>query len=107
LSTQTSQISVQILNLTYMPNILYPRLLSVFFSRLEMLLSYFIGSSIFLLFLTILFIISPIFGFFLSLLVWWLVPYFSGFISFELGLLFFYGLYKTGRVYCYNYWMVF
>nr|QXT43958.1 NADH dehydrogenase subunit 1 [Acholotermes chirotus]QXT44426.1 NADH dehydrogenase subunit 1 [Acholotermes sp. CMRT125]QXT44439.1 NADH dehydrogenase subunit 1 [Acholotermes sp. CMRT134] len=32
---------------------------------------------------------SPIFGFFLSLLVWVLVPYLSGFISFELGLLFF------------------
>nr|AQP28453.1 NADH dehydrogenase subunit 1 [Promirotermes sp. A TB-2017] len=32
---------------------------------------------------------SPIFGFFLSLLVWLLVPYLSGFISFELGLLFF------------------
>jgi len=27
---------------------------------------------------------SPIFGFFLSLLVWLLVPYLSGFISFEL-----------------------
>nr|QXT44387.1 NADH dehydrogenase subunit 1 [Apicotermes arquieri]QXT44504.1 NADH dehydrogenase subunit 1 [Apicotermes arquieri] len=32
---------------------------------------------------------SPVFGFFLSLLVWVLVPYLSGFISFELGLLFF------------------
>nr|URX53511.1 NADH dehydrogenase subunit 1 [Longicaputermes sinaicus]URX53537.1 NADH dehydrogenase subunit 1 [Longicaputermes sinaicus]URX53563.1 NADH dehydrogenase subunit 1 [Longicaputermes sinaicus] len=32
---------------------------------------------------------SPVFGLFLSLLVWLLVPYFSGFISFELGLLFF------------------
>nr|YP_009350922.1 NADH dehydrogenase subunit 1 [Promirotermes pygmaeus]AQP28130.1 NADH dehydrogenase subunit 1 [Promirotermes pygmaeus] len=32
---------------------------------------------------------SPIFGFFLSLLVWLLFPYLSGFISFELGLLFF------------------
>nr|YP_009351676.1 NADH dehydrogenase subunit 1 [Globitermes sulphureus]AQP30352.1 NADH dehydrogenase subunit 1 [Globitermes sulphureus] len=32
---------------------------------------------------------SPIFGFFLSLLVWLLVPYLSGFVSFELGLLFF------------------
>nr|WMY24091.1 NADH dehydrogenase subunit 1 [Malagasitermes milloti] len=32
---------------------------------------------------------SPIFGFFLSLLVWLLVPYLSGFISFDLGLLFF------------------
>nr|AQP28208.1 NADH dehydrogenase subunit 1 [Nasutitermes longirostris] len=32
---------------------------------------------------------SPIFGFFLSLLVWLLIPYLSGFISFELGLLFF------------------
>nr|YP_009351403.1 NADH dehydrogenase subunit 1 [Inquilinitermes inquilinus]AQP29478.1 NADH dehydrogenase subunit 1 [Inquilinitermes inquilinus] len=32
---------------------------------------------------------SPIFGFFLSLLIWLLVPYLSGFISFELGLLFF------------------
>nr|YP_009515450.1 NADH dehydrogenase subunit 1 [Pericapritermes nitobei]AYB71140.1 NADH dehydrogenase subunit 1 [Pericapritermes nitobei] len=32
---------------------------------------------------------SPIFGFFLSLLVWSLIPYLSGFISFELGLLFF------------------
>jgi NADH-ubiquinone oxidoreductase chain 1 len=31
---------------------------------------------------------SPIFGFFLSLLVWLLVPYLSGFISFELGLFF-------------------
>jgi NADH-ubiquinone oxidoreductase chain 1 len=35
---------------------------------------------------------SPIFGFFLSLLVWLLVPYLSGFISCELGLLFFFGL---------------
>nr|AQP29551.1 NADH dehydrogenase subunit 1 [Angularitermes nasutissimus] len=32
---------------------------------------------------------SPVFGFFLSLLVWLLVPYLSGFFSFELGLLFF------------------
>nr|YP_009351611.1 NADH dehydrogenase subunit 1 [Hirtitermes hirtiventris]AQP30061.1 NADH dehydrogenase subunit 1 [Hirtitermes hirtiventris] len=32
---------------------------------------------------------SPIFGLFLSLLVWLLIPYLSGFISFELGLLFF------------------
>nr|URH17020.1 NADH dehydrogenase subunit 1 [Calcaritermes temnocephalus] len=32
---------------------------------------------------------SPVFGLFLSLLVWILMPYFSGFISFELGLLFF------------------
>nr|AQP28929.1 NADH dehydrogenase subunit 1 [Dicuspiditermes sp. 2 TB-2017] len=32
---------------------------------------------------------SPVFGFFLSLLVWLLIPYLSGFISFELGLLFF------------------
>nr|UQJ75104.1 NADH dehydrogenase subunit 1 [Comatermes perfectus] len=32
---------------------------------------------------------SPIFGLFLSLLIWILIPYFSGFISFELGLLFF------------------
>nr|AIY61775.1 NADH dehydrogenase subunit 1 [Duplidentitermes sp. TB-2014] len=32
---------------------------------------------------------SPIFGFFLSLLIWVLIPYLSGFISFELGLLFF------------------
>nr|AIY62165.1 NADH dehydrogenase subunit 1 [Glyptotermes sp. B TB-2014] len=32
---------------------------------------------------------SPIFGLFLSLLIWILIPYFSGFASFELGLLFF------------------
>nr|URX53331.1 NADH dehydrogenase subunit 1 [Calcaritermes nearcticus] len=32
---------------------------------------------------------SPVFGLFLSLLVWVLVPYYSGFASFELGLLFF------------------
>nr|URX54434.1 NADH dehydrogenase subunit 1 [Glyptotermes sp. 16 AB-2022a] len=32
---------------------------------------------------------SPIFSLFLSLLVWVLIPYFSGFISFELGFLFF------------------
>nr|AIY61944.1 NADH dehydrogenase subunit 1 [Rugitermes sp. A TB-2014] len=32
---------------------------------------------------------SPVFGLFLSLVIWLLVPYFSGFISFELGLLFF------------------
>nr|URX53240.1 NADH dehydrogenase subunit 1 [Neotermes nr. kartaboensis] len=32
---------------------------------------------------------SPVFGLCLSLLVWVLVPYFSGFVSFELGLLFF------------------
>jgi len=31
----------------------------------------------------------PIFGFFLSLLVWFLIPYLSGFVSFELGLFFF------------------
>ena len=35
---------------------------------------------------------SPIFGFFLSLLVWLLIPYLSGFASFELGLLFFFWL---------------
>jgi len=34
----------------------------------------------------------PILGVFLSLLVWLLVPYLSGFISFWLGL-FFFGLY--------------
>nr|YP_006503921.1 NADH dehydrogenase subunit 1 [Microhodotermes viator]AFM92421.1 NADH dehydrogenase subunit 1 [Microhodotermes viator] len=32
---------------------------------------------------------SPIFSLFLSLVVWLLIPYFSGYISFELGLLFF------------------
>nr|URX52701.1 NADH dehydrogenase subunit 1 [Glyptotermes sp. 1 AB-2022a] len=32
---------------------------------------------------------SPVFSLFLSLLVWVLIPYFSGFISFELGVLFF------------------
>nr|QXT44257.1 NADH dehydrogenase subunit 1 [Alyscotermes sp. CIVT287] len=32
---------------------------------------------------------SPVFGVFLALLVWVLIPYLSGFISFELGLLFF------------------
>nr|URX54447.1 NADH dehydrogenase subunit 1 [Cryptotermes penaoru] len=32
---------------------------------------------------------SPVFSLFLSLLVWVLIPYFSGFISFDLGLLFF------------------
>jgi NADH:ubiquinone oxidoreductase subunit H len=32
---------------------------------------------------------SPVLGFFLSLLVWVLIPYLSCFISFELGLLFF------------------
>jgi NADH-ubiquinone oxidoreductase chain 1 len=32
---------------------------------------------------------SPIFRLFLSLLVWVLIPYFRGFVSFELGLLFF------------------
>nr|YP_010826787.1 NADH dehydrogenase subunit 1 [Porotermes planiceps]UYX57304.1 NADH dehydrogenase subunit 1 [Porotermes planiceps]WHM51965.1 NADH dehydrogenase subunit 1 [Porotermes planiceps] len=32
---------------------------------------------------------SPVFSLFLSLVVWLLIPYFSGFISFELGLLFF------------------
>ena len=39
---------------------------------------------------------SPIFGFFLSLLVWVLIPYLSGFISFELGLLFFLGCTSFG-----------
>nr|URX54044.1 NADH dehydrogenase subunit 1 [Neotermes fulvescens] len=32
---------------------------------------------------------SPVFSLFLALLIWVLVPYYSGFISFELGLLFF------------------
>nr|YP_010826812.1 NADH dehydrogenase subunit 1 [Hodotermes mossambicus]UYX57329.1 NADH dehydrogenase subunit 1 [Hodotermes mossambicus] len=32
---------------------------------------------------------SPVFSLFLSLIVWLLVPYFSGYVSFELGLLFF------------------
>nr|URX54031.1 NADH dehydrogenase subunit 1 [Neotermes cubanus] len=32
---------------------------------------------------------SPVLGLFLSLLIWILIPYFSGLISFELGLLFF------------------
>nr|UQJ75143.1 NADH dehydrogenase subunit 1 [Rugitermes sp.] len=32
---------------------------------------------------------SPVFGLFLSLIIWVLIPYFSGFITFELGLLFF------------------
>ena len=50
-------------------------------------LSYFLGISIFLWFLIILFII---FGFFNFLLVWLLVPYLSGFISFELGFCFFF-----------------
>ena len=39
---------------------------------------------------------SPILGFFLSLLVWLLVPYLSGFISFELGLLFFLACTRLG-----------
>jgi NADH-ubiquinone oxidoreductase chain 1 len=39
---------------------------------------------------------SPIFCFFLSLLVWLLVPYLSGFISFELGLLFFLACTRLG-----------
>nr|QZK21726.1 NADH dehydrogenase subunit 1 [Amitermes sp. QLD_010]QZK21739.1 NADH dehydrogenase subunit 1 [Amitermes sp. QLD_011]QZK21752.1 NADH dehydrogenase subunit 1 [Amitermes sp. QLD_019] len=33
--------------------------------------------------------LSPVFGFFLSLFIWLLIPYLSGFISFDLGLLFF------------------
>nr|URX53305.1 NADH dehydrogenase subunit 1 [Neotermes sp. 1 AB-2022a] len=32
---------------------------------------------------------SPVFSLFLSLLIWSLIPYYSGFISFDLGLLFF------------------
>nr|YP_009250323.1 NADH dehydrogenase subunit 1 [Periplaneta lateralis]AMW91078.1 NADH dehydrogenase subunit 1 [Periplaneta lateralis]UEV86534.1 NADH dehydrogenase subunit 1 [Periplaneta lateralis] len=32
---------------------------------------------------------APIFSLFLSLLVWLIIPYFTGFVSFELGLLFF------------------
>nr|UQJ75286.1 NADH dehydrogenase subunit 1 [Proneotermes latifrons] len=32
---------------------------------------------------------SPVFSLFLSLLIWVLIPYFSGFVSFDLGLLFF------------------
>jgi NADH-ubiquinone oxidoreductase chain 1 len=32
---------------------------------------------------------SPVFSLFLSLIVWLLVPYFRGYVSFELGLLFF------------------
>nr|URX53459.1 NADH dehydrogenase subunit 1 [Incisitermes minor] len=32
---------------------------------------------------------SPVFGLFLSFLIWVLIPYFSGLVSFELGLLFF------------------
>lgn len=32
---------------------------------------------------------APVFGLFLSLLIWVLIPYFRGFVSFELGLLFF------------------
>lgn len=39
---------------------------------------------------------SPIFGFFLSLLVWLLIPYLSGFVSFELGLLFFLACTRLG-----------
>jgi NADH:ubiquinone oxidoreductase subunit H len=41
-------------------------------------------------------VISPIFGFILSLLVRLLVPYLSGFISFELGLLFFLACTRLG-----------
>nr|YP_006503895.1 NADH dehydrogenase subunit 1 [Mastotermes darwiniensis]AFM92395.1 NADH dehydrogenase subunit 1 [Mastotermes darwiniensis] len=33
--------------------------------------------------------LSPVFGLFLSLLVWLVIPYLSGFVSFDLGLLFF------------------
>ena len=39
---------------------------------------------------------SPVFGFFLSLLIGLLVPYLSGFISFELGLLFFLACRRLG-----------
>nr|UGN61679.1 NADH dehydrogenase subunit 1 [Cryptocercus zagunaoensis] len=39
---------------------------------------------------------SPVFSLFLSLLVWLLYPYFSGFISFDLGLLFFLGCISLG-----------
>jgi len=33
--------------------------------------------------------LSPVFGLFLSLLVWLVIPYLRGFVSFDLGLLFF------------------
>jgi NADH:ubiquinone oxidoreductase subunit H len=50
----------------------------------------------------------PIFRLFLSLLVWVLIPYFRGFISFELGLLFFFFvLYKFRGLYCHDCWLVF
>jgi len=39
---------------------------------------------------------SPVFGFFLSLLVWLVIPYLSGFVSFELGLLFFLACTRLG-----------
>nr|URX54005.1 NADH dehydrogenase subunit 1 [Epicalotermes sp. 2 AB-2022a] len=39
---------------------------------------------------------SPVFSLFLSLLVWVLVPYYSGLFSFELGLLFFLGCTSLG-----------
>jgi NADH-ubiquinone oxidoreductase chain 1 len=39
---------------------------------------------------------SPIFSSFLSMLVWILIPYFRGFVSFELSLLFFFVLYELG-----------
>jgi NADH-ubiquinone oxidoreductase chain 1 len=35
---------------------------------------------------------SPVFSLFLSLVVWFLIPYFRRYISFELGLLFFFVL---------------
>ena len=62
--------------------------LCVFFSHLETLLSYFLWSSIFLNSQLFDLLFFSCFGFFLSLLVWLLVPYLSGFISFELGFLF-------------------
>ena len=65
--------------------------LYVFFSLLEMPLGYFLRSNIFLWFLiSWLIIFLLFFGLFLSLLVWLLIPYLRGFISFELGLLFFF-----------------
>jgi len=71
--------------------------LLVFFSHLEMLLSYLLSNNIFLWFLIIWFIIFLLLlVFFLSLLVWLLVAYLSGFISFELGLLFFLAYTRLG-----------
>merc|ERR1712212_190840 len=51
--------------------------------------------------------LSPVFSFFVALIVWLVVPYESGLINFDIRVLFFFMLYKAWGLYYNKSWLVF